>query len=347
MLHKFSNINKFLSDAYKCGPCPVEAIRRGEIGLSYDTPFAFAAVNADIFHFQEDRDSTWGFSRLNFDNSHVGKKLVTKKVGADDDDENICQDMEDLTLMYKNPEGSDTERLAVFNAIRGFEKTRLQYNLALPCQEDVKFTLREIDTIPFGQPFRVIVHIENMSNESRTINATMAANSVFYTGTTAHLLKKATGKMILKPNHKEVMHISITPDIYLDKMVDHNIVKIYAIANVKETKQSWSKEDDFPFLKPTINIAITGDLKVGSECEATFSFKNPIDRRLTECTISVEGTGLQRPKVSNFRDVEPNEDVIFKETFYPKKSGSRKIMASFNSKIMTGVIGSTTIEIAD
>ena len=32
----------------QCGPCPIEAVKKGEIGIGYDTPFVFAMVNADV-----------------------------------------------------------------------------------------------------------------------------------------------------------------------------------------------------------------------------------------------------------------------------------------------------------
>ena len=32
----------------QCGPCPVAAVKKGEIGIGYDTPFVFAEVNADV-----------------------------------------------------------------------------------------------------------------------------------------------------------------------------------------------------------------------------------------------------------------------------------------------------------
>jgi transglutaminase 1 len=43
---------------------------------------------------------------------------------------------------------------------------------------------------------------------------------------------------------------------YLDKLVDKSLIKIYAIANVKETKQTWSEEDDFQLQKPKLNIQV-------------------------------------------------------------------------------------------
>lgn len=52
------------SDLFQCGPASAVAVRQGQIGYLYDTPFVFSEVNADVVHFREDQDSDWGFSRL-------------------------------------------------------------------------------------------------------------------------------------------------------------------------------------------------------------------------------------------------------------------------------------------
>lgn len=49
---------------YRCGPASVEAVRRGEVGFQYDTPFVYSEINSEICHFQEDEYSEWGFSRM-------------------------------------------------------------------------------------------------------------------------------------------------------------------------------------------------------------------------------------------------------------------------------------------
>jgi len=48
---------------FQCGPASVEAVRKGMIGLTFDVPFLFAEVNADMCHFVEDDQSHWGFTR--------------------------------------------------------------------------------------------------------------------------------------------------------------------------------------------------------------------------------------------------------------------------------------------
>ena len=35
----------------QCGPCPIEAVKKGEVGIGYDAPFIYGMVNADVFDF--------------------------------------------------------------------------------------------------------------------------------------------------------------------------------------------------------------------------------------------------------------------------------------------------------
>lgn len=39
-----------------CGPCPVVAIKEGNLGVKYDAPFVFAEVNADIIYWLVHQD---------------------------------------------------------------------------------------------------------------------------------------------------------------------------------------------------------------------------------------------------------------------------------------------------
>lgn len=107
------------ADFYQCGPAPVEAIRRGEVGLGYDVAFLFAEVNADVCHFVEDDKSSWGFTKTKTNTYHVGKLILTKAIG---NDFRHGGDAEDITKLYKHTEGSEAERLSVYNAVRGVDR---------------------------------------------------------------------------------------------------------------------------------------------------------------------------------------------------------------------------------
>ena len=45
---------------FRCGPAPVTAIKRGELGrMQYDLPFIFAEVNADVIKWEKISATKW------------------------------------------------------------------------------------------------------------------------------------------------------------------------------------------------------------------------------------------------------------------------------------------------
>lgn len=57
-------------------------------------------------------------------------------------DPNGDRDKMDITLQYKEKEGTEDERLSLLNAIRGTEAAKRFYALPEPDMEDMEFELR-------------------------------------------------------------------------------------------------------------------------------------------------------------------------------------------------------------
>ena len=49
---------------YRVGPASLTAVRNGEVGFAYDISFVYSEVNADVLHWQEDPNSSWGFTLM-------------------------------------------------------------------------------------------------------------------------------------------------------------------------------------------------------------------------------------------------------------------------------------------
>lgn len=124
--------------------------------------------------------------------SSVGRKILTKRVGVFDTEAD--SDQWDITDFYKNPENTPAERLAVYNAVRGIPKAQQFYEIPSDDKNDVVFDLIDIDSVPLGQSFDVVVEIENKSDQERTISAVLTAGAVLYTGAAAGDIKKSQGK---------------------------------------------------------------------------------------------------------------------------------------------------------
>ncbi|CAG2211786.1 TGM1 [Mytilus edulis] len=109
------------SGVYQCGPAPVTAIKKGEIGRPFDAPFIFAEVNADIVHWEILPNDSWVIIKT--DSNDVGKNISTKKPDGRpyNGEASVWRGYGekyrlDVTSEYKYPEGSLEERLAVQNA---------------------------------------------------------------------------------------------------------------------------------------------------------------------------------------------------------------------------------------
>jgi transglutaminase 1 len=122
--------------------------------------------------------------------------------------------------------------------------------------EDVEFDLEELERIKIGEGFCVVVHVKNKSDQVRSIKAILSAASVFYNGVKANMIKKEEKDVALQPKSEKTFRMTIQADEYLEKLVEYCNMKLYAIASVNETRQTWTDEDDFEVLKPKIDVRV-------------------------------------------------------------------------------------------
>lgn len=142
----------------------------------------------------------------------------------------------------------------------------------------------------------------------------------------------------------------VTPEEYLPNLVDHGLVKVYALAKVEETKQIWSEEDDFYISKPklTLKLDYPSVLRAKQSFDIIITFDNPLKEKLTNCILQLEGSGIQRTtKIRFSEDVEIGGTFTYRHRLYPKKTGSYDIVAVFNSMQLIDIKGSLRVDIKE
>ncbi|CAL4121087.1 unnamed protein product, partial [Meganyctiphanes norvegica] len=322
----------------QCGPVSLEALRKGEIGYNYDGSFMYSQINSDIMHWGEDLEYDWGWRRMKINRYRVGRAILTKQVGRDDD----CgdADKEDILKEYRNREGSDSERWTIQSHIRGSKRGQEYHDFKSDINDDCRFDLFELDKIEVGDPFTIRVVVRNDSAEHRTVTATLNAHSVYYTGVHHSQLKKAEGKFQLGPKQQQEVILTLNCAEYWKKLVEGCMIKTYAICRVQETGQTFTEEEDYVLDKPKLEIKIPKEVKMDQQCQITFTFKNPLDMPLTECCLSVDGAGIMRPRKFNIEgDIAPHGQFSHTMKFKPLVHGDRKIIASFSSKEIYDIFG--------
>ncbi|KAF2351038.1 Transglutaminase N-terminal [Trinorchestia longiramus] len=342
-----------------CGPCPIEALRRGDVGQRDDVDAFYASLNSYVRYFYEDDSSGWGFSPFRQFRYPVSRYILTKAVGRYDEEGD--EDCDDLTNVYRDNERSDVEKFAVFNSCRGIRQDSppFEYQAAAfrwgpfnPEESDqrnydVSFELDSPERVMVGLPVVVPVVIHNNSPDPRNIEINICTRSSFYTGVLGPFLKRSTTQMTLSPNEQETITLTIDPWDYIDKLVDMSFVKITVTAFVQETGQSFIDEFDFRFSKPWLNIDLP-ELHVGTESEATFSFTNPLDIPLTDAFVTMEVSGSVRPRTIRIdREVRPHEVFSYTHTFVPRAAGERRLVATFSSRQLQDVVGQRPVVVID
>ncbi|XP_064598835.1 hemocyte protein-glutamine gamma-glutamyltransferase-like [Liolophura sinensis] len=333
-----------LSDGvYRCGPASVKAIREGDVHLPYDTAFLFAEVNADRIDYAMGEDKTW---KKSWKKDVVGKFISTKKCGS------LCgvvnaamdrfdPDRDDVTEGYKFGEGSSSERAAVLRAIRTGSKRKEIYEDH--GTEDVAFDLVDKDIHYMGKDFDVVAKMENKSGKERNIVIHLMASVVRYTGEVESKIKAETFHVKLaKKECKEVV-MKVTTRDYLYKLVDHAQGRISCQANVDETDQVYTEVDTFRLVKPTLDIKVPSEVKLGQSVEVEVSFLNSLPQTLTDCVLTVEGPGLQKPTDFQLQNLPPNGTLRARVRLTPFRAGERQLLVSFNSRQMKSVDGFATL----
>ncbi|XP_059057933.1 hemocyte protein-glutamine gamma-glutamyltransferase-like [Achroia grisella] len=334
------------SGFYQCGPAPLEAIKQGVLGVSHDVEFMLSCVNADLLRWRVDPYAESGYSVVDTNDYHVGRMILTKKPFVFDPIGD--EDREDITDQYKYREGTVSERIALMNGIRFSERAKRYYSLASNLASDVTFKLRELDSVPIGQDFSVVVDIQNNSDEERNIKVSLSAFSVFYNGVRADVVKKVEGRIFIAPNTSEEISIQVTASEYLPKLVEYCNMKISAMVIVEETKQSWADNDDFHIIRPNINIQFNEDLMFWQPATAVLSFDNPLEFTLTGCECRLASSGISgRTLRLPVGDVDPQGQFAVEIPIQPSRLGNVNFVATFTSAELKDVHGAASVEVYD
>lgn len=331
---------------YQCGPASHEAIRRGQMEYKYDVPFVLAEVNADVVHWQEDPDAQDGFKKLYSNKNHVGRQLLTKRV-AHMEDSGYGRDHEEVTNLYKPPEGSKAERVTLQTAARRSRNARHAFRLPSVAEEDVNFSIEDIDRIHIGQDFSVTVKAQNTSEKVRSVTIVLKAGSTYYTGAPAKPITEAAGDFALQPGQSKTLSLPVPYEKYYDKLVEHAMVKMVAHCRVKETSYAWVGDDCFEVTKPDVLVQPLESASVGRRFRIRLSFTNPLPKDLHECVLVVDGPGLTRPKTIPISDVSAEKEMTYEHAIVPRKVGSFVLVATFNSNELQNLTGSVRIEVAE
>ncbi|TSP09059.1 Protein-glutamine gamma-glutamyltransferase K [Bagarius yarrelli] len=312
---------------FRCGPASITAIRTGQVYLKHDTPFVFAEVNSDKIYWQRNLDST--FSQIHIEKNAVGHCISTKAVGSDQ--------RADITHLYKHPEGSEEERIAVETACRYGTKPDVY---ASSKNDDVCMEVRVEGEGPrMGADAHLKIVLKNQSLKPRKTTLHSQVAVMYYTGVLKDTVKTEKLSVNLVPNEEKVIDWILPYHAYQDQLVDQAALMLTLSGRVNETMQVLASQTSFRLRTPDIQIEPSGEAYVGKEATAKLTFTNPLPCTLRNVVLRVEGLGLRNLHPIKVGDVSKHATVTVTEHFIPSVAGTRKLVASLDCKQLSQVHG--------
>ncbi|XP_029436594.1 protein-glutamine gamma-glutamyltransferase K [Rhinatrema bivittatum] len=319
------------SGLFRCGPSPLPAIKNGLVYIKYDTPFCFAEVNSDKVYWQ--RQPGGNFKKVFVEEKAVGHRISTKAVGSNA--------REDITHLYKHPEGSEAEREAVRTAAQYGSKP--SKHAPSDDSQDVQVLIEAQDGVMMGSDICMQVTVQNRSGSQRCISLVLRVAVMYYTGVCRDAFKEETQELVLGPGEDKAVMTVVKYSEYRNELVDQAAMMLTASGQVKETGQTLAKQHSFRVRTPDLTIKIHGEPVVGNQIIAEVSFINPLQVTLCHAAFHVEGPGLQRPKVIRVGDIGAQKSISVTERFTPRKPGPRQFLASLESDKLSQVHGCTEV----
>ncbi|XP_068615184.1 protein-glutamine gamma-glutamyltransferase 2-like [Brachionichthys hirsutus] len=311
---------------YCCGPVPVRAVKEGALLFSYDAPFVFAEVNADVNTFMKRKD---GSTSKVTSATVVGQKISTKSVGSDA--------REDITHLYKYPEGSDEERAA-------FQKANhLNKLLQQQPDRDLDVAIKVGPGMRTGCDFDVFAVVTNRSQTAKkgrllfgscaaSYNGSLGGNCGFKDLLNVELSPGATRRVPLRLNYTK----------YGGLLTEDNAIRLAALLLDYSTRESFLAVRNIVLENPRIEVRILGEPKANRKLAAELTLQNPLPETLEGCCFSIEGANLTGGQIVSHRlasSVGPGEDAKAKIYFTPTHSGLRKLVVDFDSNKLCHVKG--------
>nr|XP_004573978.2 protein-glutamine gamma-glutamyltransferase 2-like [Maylandia zebra] len=316
-----------------CGPAPVNAILRGDTDVKYDVPFVYAEVNADIVKWMI---STNGSKKKMYtDSMSVGQSISTKAVDS--------WKRVDITDSYKHREGSAEERAIFKRAVRMNSKEGQGDIEEAP--QYVEMKIKEETKAINGQDIKLRLKLSSKDHTNKVLSVRVNAQAMRYNGNPADNILNKVQHVTLLSGQDVAIPIQIPFADYSKYMVNYDSIKVSAVAS--DSDEYYQTETNITLEQPVISMKVLYPVHVNHEMTLEVEFKNPLNERLRNCSLTVIGCGLFKSDYiqSDLGEVEPKATLKLKITTTPYRAGLKTVVADFDCSSFRDIKSSCIVDV--
>ncbi|XP_068118165.1 protein-glutamine gamma-glutamyltransferase E-like [Hyperolius riggenbachi] len=332
---------------YRLGPCSVNAVKEGDVDLSYDTPFVFSEVNGDRVDWIVEN----GVRRMIYrDTRSVGQFMSTKAIGA--------MRRLDITNNYKYPEGSAKEREVFMKALN---KLRPPETSSTSGSGTVAFSAQSPEATPkpefegeftqnsdseVGQDLTFNLKLKNTGDRSLCLHVKMTATAIVYTNAPIKEVLQKDQPVGLGPKEEEIVSLIVPYAQYGNAITADNMIKAVAVCE-DEKGGKLLVETVMRLKSPPILIKAAPQGQVDEPLSIEILFTNPLSEVAENCVLTVEGSGIIKEQIKiEVPILQAKEQSVTKLDTIPYRSGQRIILVDFFSDKFSDVKGLLQVDIS-
>ncbi|XP_053677754.1 annulin-like [Anopheles nili] len=330
---------------YKCGPCPVNAIKQGFVHVPYDAEFIYAEVNADLVYWSIGNSQNPP-KPLRINTQEIGHDMTTKAIGQDE--------KEDITQQYKFPEGSKEEREAMKTAMNfscqrfssaGLAKRLLGSMKSGADEKDdkIKLELKSAGELKLGSSFHIELLITSISaSDPVELSGSIVLKDSDYTGRHTKTIKKLPFAAKLDPKEVKSILVPMEFNEYHQATTNQTNIRATCMADVKGSDRTVFVKENFHLSSPTIEMTLLkhNDL---APVAVQVDLNNPLPIPLTFGRFIIEGSRFTDPIVRNYDVIPVGGKAQFIYPINLSFTGKMVVCASFVSKELKNVRGDITV----
>uniref|UniRef100_A0A3P9QE38 Protein-glutamine gamma-glutamyltransferase 2 n=1 Tax=Poecilia reticulata TaxID=8081 RepID=A0A3P9QE38_POERE len=133
---------------------------------------------------------------------------------------------------------------------------------------------------------------------------------------------------------------------YSKYMVDCQTMNISAMITDLQNDETYLAANRVVLKDPPITITVSDEARVNQKLSVLVMFMNPISETLTDCSLTLSGTGLiDWEQTVKLEDLMPNKKMSVELSVVPYRSGERTLLADFDCAAFRDIKASCVVNV--
>ncbi|XP_047188629.1 protein-glutamine gamma-glutamyltransferase E isoform X2 [Scophthalmus maximus] len=212
----------------------------------------------------------------------------------------------------------------------------------------VSLRFREVSKPLNGKDVKLDLVLRSESRVARPLSINISVQAMRYNGSAVAHIQTEVKEEILQPGKGLSIPVLVLFSAYHKHMVQCDSVKVSAVVTDKENPDDvYLAESDVVLLDPPLSIIVSGPVRLNHETSVELIFKNPANETLTDCELTVSGSGLLRDETPwKLPELQPKKQFRIKVFFVPYKKGEKTLMAVIDCSTFRDIKATYTVTVA-